>query len=705
MFKRILLVILTIQSLLAHAQPPLLFQNPSFEGVSCAGCAPAPWNQCFGSPDVQPGQWGFTDPATDGNTYISFLVEGGNTYSEGVSQQLSSCMVAGTEYTFTMDIAFSSVYLTAEPGNCYGSIAIWGGNADCGTDQLLWSSGQILTPGWNNVTVTFTPTSNWCYATLAPIFLGPCQGYINGAVDNISPIVPAQPGINITSPTANSNNPCSFLVTGTSDSLPNSVVLTGSFTGSPLNATILTDSTWQAFVDYPDNLNGQTQIIATGNFPGGIVLRDTVVFNLIDIVPSFTTDTVCTGNPTQFTDLTTITNPGTIANRVWKFGDGNTGAGTNPTHTYAAAGSYTATLVVTSNAGCVDSVQRQVLVVPGATANFQVTTGCVGTPAVFQDLSVSTGGVITGWNWDFGNGTGTSTQQNPVYNYPAGGNYTVTLALTVTGGCNATTTQNISIDDKPTAQFTVNPAQGCAPLTVALEDNSLANGAILDAWDWTISDGQISTLQDPIIVCPIPGIYDVTLIVTTAGGCSDTAVVVGAITVFPQVTAAFVNSPQITTEFDREITFSDQSTNATQWDWDFDDGQTSTQQNPVIAYADTGFYTITLIANNQFNCPDTAQGVVVINPLATFFVPSAFTPNGDGNNDVFMGKGTNIKTYEMAIFNRWGDRVFTTLNPALGWDGTERGTPLCTDVYVYRIKLTNTLGDEQEYRGKVVLLR
>jgi gliding motility-associated-like protein len=616
-------------------------------------------------------------------------------------------MTAGQSYTFNIDVAWSNVYNTAEPGDCYGSLAIWGGNSDCDVSQVLWTSGPITTPGWNTITVTFTPTSNWCYISFAPYPIGPCSGYINSMIDNITPIVPANPGLQITSPTTNANMSCSFLVTGTTDSLPNLVTLYGNFVGSPVTANILNASNWQRFVSYPDNLSGPQTIVAVGQFPNGITKSDTVTFNLIDIAPDFTADTVCSGNPTHFTDATTITNPGTIANYLWTFEPGQTSGQQNPTYTFNNPGLYNVSLIVTSNAGCADTIVKQVLVSPGANANFLLNAGCLGTPATFQDLSTSPGGVITGWAWNFGDNSGTSAQQNPAYNYASGGTFTVELIVQSSNGCADTTIQVITIDPVPTADFSGFPLTGCAPLPVTFTDLSSGNGGNITGWWWNFGDSNTSTLQNPSHIYDVAGTYDVTLIVASTGNCRDTITKVGYISAYPQVTADFTVNPGVTDEFQRNITFTDQSTGgANIWNWNFGNGTTGIVQNPVVAYQDTGTFIITLVANNQYNCPDTAFGTVRINPVSTFYVPNAFSPNGDGINDYFGGTGTNIKTYELLIFNRWGNLIYNTDDMLKPWDGRYKGDgQVLIDTYIYQIKTTNVLNEEKIYRGTATIVK
>ena len=173
------------------------YDNPSFEGTSQAHVVPSPWNTCWGTPDTQPGQWGITLPASDGNTYVSFLLSGNYTYVEGTTQPLDSCMIAGETYTFDVDLAFSPIYNTASPGDCYGSFAVWGGDYACHRGELLFCSGEIWNTNWQTYTINFTPTQNWCYIGFSPCYLHDCNGYVNIMMDNISCIAPQPPELTI----------------------------------------------------------------------------------------------------------------------------------------------------------------------------------------------------------------------------------------------------------------------------------------------------------------------------------------------------------------------------------------------------------------------------------------------------------------------------------------------------------------------------
>ena len=125
------------------------------------------------------------------------------------------------------------------------------------------------------------------------------------------------------------------------------------------------------------------------------------------------------------------------------------------------------------------------------------------------------------------------------------------------------------------------------------------------------------------------------------------------------------------------------------------------------SYSDNGKYMITLIASTEYGCKDTSYQTIIIEPDFAFFIPNSFSPNDDGINDNFSGKGIFISKYQMMIFDRWGNLIFFTDDINKTWDGKANyGTGIAqTDVYVYVIKLTDINKKKHEYKGIVKLLR
>ena len=145
-----------------------------------------------------------------------------------------------------------------------------------------------------------------------------------------------------------------------------------------------------------------------------------------------------------------------------------------------------------------------------------------------------------------------------------------------------------------------------------------------------------------------------------------------------------------------------------QWNWDFGTGSGESElQNPIYTFPDTGQYTITLIVSDQDKCTDTISNTLISYPPFNFYIPNAFTPDGDGINDAFSGVGEGFVNYELAIFNRWGEEIFNSYNYNKKWGTGSRGVldSIPIDVYAYRIIVTTPILERKEYIGRVTVIR
>jgi gliding motility-associated-like protein len=357
----------------------------------------------------------------------------------------------------------------------------------------------------------------------------------------------------------------------------------------------------------------------------------------------------------------------------------------------------------------VDTAIAAVVVDPNPAAAFSNTTVCETFVTDFTDNSIVSSGSITGWEWDFGDASALDFNQNPTHTYPSTGSYTVTLIVTTDNGCNDTITQPVTVNPLPVVDFDAVPLEGCQPLFVNFTDLSIiSSGSNID-WDWIFGNAGSSILQNPTHIFPAVGTFDITLIVTSDQNCQTTLTNSDMITVRPRPVANFNAQPQPTDLMNPTINFSDQSTTSqgsvSGWIWDFGDGSTGSVQDPSYTYLDSGSYNVELIVNNNFGCLDTAYNTIVIDQFFTFIVPNAFSPNGDGVNDILRPVVLfgSMETISFEIFNRWGEEIFQS-NGA-GWDGTYQGKPQPIETYVYILKYFKVDGEIAHQSGSFTLIR
>ena len=233
----------------------------------------------------------------------------------------------------------------------------------------------------------------------------------------------------------------------------------------------------------------------------------------------------------------------------------------------------------------------------------------------------------------------------------------------------------------------------------------------ITSWEWNFGDGSpLNFSKNPIHIYKVPGTYIVTLKVKTNNNCI--GLYTGTAEVYPVPVADFSIDPQSVTIFDPVVNFTDNSSGADYWHWNFGDGATvSGIQHPQHKYPNeqAKTYMAQLIVVNEFGCSDTVEHPVEVVPEFAFYIPNSFTPNSDGINDFFFGSGIGIVDYEMWIFDRWGMQIFYTSNISKTWDGIvqngESNETAQQDVYVWMVKLKDVFGKMHKYQGHVSLIR
>jgi gliding motility-associated-like protein len=447
-------------------------------------------------------------------TNPSFILDVPDTYDV----ELTVCDGAGN-----CDTRYEAVYITlyASPDASYTASTMSG----CPplpvtfTDATAFPSGSFVSRFWiieGGPLLPTTPSINytfsapgWYDVTLVVEDDNGCSAFYEDSVQVFAP-----PALN---PTATDYSACNPPLTTT---FSGGVTGTGPFTylwdfgdGSTSTAPSPTH-TYTTTGDFDVTLtvtdaNGCTSSLVE---PGFIEVEPASV--------SFVPDPPigCTGQPVDF-DNTSTPSSGTW---VWNFGDGSpTSPFFEPTHTYTAAGTYTVNLNGSFGSGCSDlaSVTLTVVNPPAGDFTSPDPEDCQA-PATINFTALPGPGV-TGYLWDFGDG-GTSTLANPSHTYTAFGDYTVSLTLFNASGCGTTVVKNGFVRLRPlNVGFTVDPREGCAPLTVNFDDTTTAPTPIV-SWSWDFGTGATASSGAPTYTYPGPGCFDVTLSVVSAAGCTGT---------------------------------------------------------------------------------------------------------------------------------------------------------------------------------------
>jgi len=311
--------------------------------------------------------------------------------------------------------------------------------------------------------------------------------------------------------------------------------------------------------------------------------------------------------------------------------------------------------------------------------------------------------------WDFGIWAtpDSSAEQNPsgvVFN--STGVQVVRLSINDRGCLSNVYQAPVNIYKMPVSNFIPDIHVGCEPAYVTFTNLSQDDDSEL-SYQWDFGNGQNSTLSEPSLIYRTEGKYTVTLTSTNKRGCKDVYEVPSAVIINPSPKAAFSLDPPMTVITEPNIEFIDLSTNATDCFYTIGDVDSVFQFNHIYTFRDTGTYLITQHLRNNFGCTDSASNFAIVDFGYKIYVPNAFTPNDDGLNDRFTIYGEDLRDFNMRIYNRWGQLLYTSYDLENGWDGTTRleSNTVPGGEYIYRINVKDKYGRDFTYNGTVNLVR
>ncbi len=380
----------------------------------------------------------------------------------------------------------------------------------------------------------------------------------------------------------------------------------------------------------------------------------------------------------------------------------------NPTITFPGRGRYEGILIINEGTACSDSADIVVNVLGAIEADFSYEYDtCTAGPVLFQATDSTGNGFMEERIWDFGqNQRAEGLQATNEFRQP--GDRLVIYYARDTAGCQVEVLKEIPYYPIPN-EILVEPifVNNCVPVEVFFKNESYPiNSTYIVNWDF--GDGGTSTRFSPTHIYEAPGNYTVGIEIISPIGCEYRGTLQAPISVIPSPIADFTYNPSVLNQFNTDVNFIDLSARASQWQWLFSEEGQSTFQNPTYNFMDTGLMDVTLIVTHSNGCKDTTSQVLDIVPSPTYFLPNAFSPNDDGVNDVYQGQGDliGIRDFNMKIFNRYGQLVFETEEPDIGWNGRFQnvGSVLEQGVYVCKVRFTGPRGKSYEMSEFATLL-
>lgn len=446
---------------------------------------------------------------------------------------------------------------------------------------------------------------------------------------------------------------------------------------------------------YPDTGEFQvTQIAYSGFDPA---CADTA-YGTVTILPEFKTSfsyNIDSCNATVYLRDSSNNESGIILVRNWDFGDGTSSSSANPVHIYPGPGNYTITLSTISSRGCTDTISTTINLPALLSAQVQAVSQilCHGECNGTASVNVQNGTGPYQYTW-----SDPAIQTSAAADSLCPGTYTVTV--TDQQGCSFT--GSVTITQPPPLQLTITTTPDyCGGLCAGSATALVTGGVSGYSYNWSDSLSQ----NGPVANGLCPGNYQ--LGITDANGCS----------ISGQGVVLYVDSfPFIDAYTQDSLLYQGQSTvitalpggNGYSYQWLPPGGLASPNSSNTTASPDvTTTYLITATDPNGCTATDsvTIQVTKVICDEPEIFVPNAFTPNNDQQNDMLYVRGNSIETMQLLIFNRWGEKVFESNQPSTGWDGTYRGRPVTPDVYVYYLEAVCYNKSTFRKKGNITLIR
>lgn len=406
---------------------------------------------------------------------------------------------------------------------------------------------------------------------------------------------------------------------------------------------------------------------------------------------------ICENSTVRLLDSSYTVDGTPISGWWWDLGNGQFSTNQDPLVTYSNAGPFRVRLVVTNSKGCVsDTASFNINVGATPVAAFNVDTSlCNNNTISFTDVSTVAAASIQQWQWIY-NSAVFSTAQNPSYSFPVGSNQ-VGLVVTSSAGCVSDALfKSFIIKSKPSIQMFFNDTCRYSLVNMIASETSTVG---ITGWYWNFGDGTTATGNPVTHVYNNNGNYNIRLYGISTEGCSSDTIS-GSINIFG--TNVFAGNDTIAAP-NQPIQLN--ATGGLGYQWTPSTGLNfSNIPNPIATLANDQTYYLRAFTPEGCESFDTLQVKIYIGP--EIYVPGAFTPNGDGNNDVLRPRPVGIQSFEyFIVYNRYGQVIFRSSDPNRGWDGRVQGKEQDSGTFVWMAAAVDFLGNKIFRKGTTLLIR
>lgn len=561
----------------------------------------------------------------------------------------------------------------------------------CIGDSISFTAVPNINPvnfAWNtgatSSTIIETPSTNCNYYVTVTDSVG-CMGS-----DTTSIIVHSLPLISFSPANAGVCIGDSVVITANSAPAASSFLWSTNSNTQSISVAPLVNTSYSVVVtDIHNCVDSASHTVAVYSLP------------MVSISPS--SSTICDGDTVSLG----VSSNHPIQSVLWSNSQTSTNINVNPSSTQ----SFWVKLTDTNSCENVDTASVQVIARPSCAINAFPDTICSIDSSIVSYTGTATSAAQ--YNWDFDGATiisGSGGSPHILRWNNAGLKY-ITLDVTENACTSYPDTATVMVYLTPSVIFEALPEDACLGELVNFT-NKTPN---ISTYFWDFGDlstnKDTSSLENPSYIYNQTGAYMVNLNVLNNEGCSANGS--SYVNVYPNPIAAFVAKPKLVDVLDATVNFTDVSVGAVSWSYDFGEptnvNNYSNLQHPWHKFQDTGVYQVSLVVENMYGCADTAWNEVVVEATGMLFYPNAFTPNGDGINDKYIVKGRYLdwSTFEMYVYNRWGQIVFQSKNVNEAWNGryNNNGDECPMDVYSLIISVSDIYGKQYRYNGSITIVR